>query len=270
MKQQGQIAIITLFSLAVFVVIGGSIVTQIVFEQKKAVLEEKSRQAYYAAESGIENALQGIINNTEINENFDIGEAAVIVDAVPEGASESYVVPTQLYPGESFYLNLNDYLGESLTICWDKNSTGIVATYFYRNGTGVMESNTYAANSLLVNNFIEITNADLATTIDNGCGLSGTVNAYDLILPIGDPAYLLVWVAYQDSVQLGFAAEAGQQLPAQNTIITSTAKVSENNDSLTRELKYSVSQVGADAINYPPVWLTVPVYAEGGVTYATE
>lgn len=270
MKQQGQIAIITLFSLAVFVVIGGSIVTQIVFEQKKAVLEEKSRQAYYAAESGIENALQGIINNTEINENFDIGEAAVIVDAVPEGASESYVVPTQLYPGESFYLNLNDYLGESLTICWDKNSTGIVATYFYRNGTGVMESNTYAANSLLVNNLIEITNADSATTIDNGCGLSGTVNAYDLILPTGDPAYLLVWVAYQDSVQLGFAAGAGQQLPAQNTIITSTAKVSENNDSLTRELKYSVSQVGADAINYPPVWLTVPVYAEGGVTYATE
>lgn len=268
MKQQGQIAIITLFSLAVFVVIGGSIVTQIVFEQKKAVLEEKSRQAYYAAESGIESALQSIINNQEVSSNpLDIGDAAVQIQAVSEGASENYVVPTQLYPGESFYLNLSGYATDEVRVCWDKAATGIVATYFYRNGTGVMETNTYAFNSLGSSN---ITNAIDSTTTNDGCGLSGSVYSSDLSLPAGTPAYLLVWVAYQDNVQLAFQALNGETFAPQNTIITSTAKVSENEDTLTRELTYSVSQVGAETLNYPPAWLTVPVYAEGSVTYARE
>ncbi len=184
-----------------------------------------------------------------------------------EGTSQNYLVPTLLYAGESFYLNLNNYATNELKVCWDQAATGIVATYFYRNGTGIMQSNTYAINSLGSSN---ITNAVDSTTSLDGCGLSGQVYSTNLNLPTGTPAYLLVWVAYQDNVQLAFEALNGQTFPSQNTIITSTAKVRQDNDTVTRELKYSVSQVGTEVLNYPPAWLTVPVYAEGGVTYATE
>lgn len=265
MRNQGQIAIITLFSLAVFVVISGSIVTQIVFEQKKAVLEEKSRQAYYAAESGIENALQEIIESGEVGTStLQVGDAGVDIVTESGGGGTTFEVPNQLYPGDSYYLNLSGYTSNQLRICWDKSETGIVASYFYNNASNFLRTNTYAINSQGSNN---ISGATGSLTAVNGCNLEGTVYYTDLSLPVGTPAYLLVWVAYQDGVQVAFEALGGSTFIAQNTIITSTAEVTENQETVARELKYSVSRTSSGSLTYPPAWLTVPIFAEGGISY---
>ena len=57
-KNKGQLIIITLLLMATFALIGASVATQMVFEQRKAALEDKTQKAYYAAESGIEKAIQ--------------------------------------------------------------------------------------------------------------------------------------------------------------------------------------------------------------------
>ena len=267
MKNRGQIAIITLFSLVVFVVIGGSIVTQIVFEQRKAVLEEKSRQAYYAAESGIENALQQIMNDESINQSIKVGNAEVTISTELTQGSFTVEAPSLLSSGRHFYLNLDGYLGQELKICWDEPDTGIVATYFYEEAT-LLKSNTYAFNSGATGS--PITNAENSISDSNLCGLEEQVYYVDLTsLPI-TPKYLLIWVAYQDNVKVAFQAQNNYTFPEQYTSVSSIAQVSENSDQVTRIVEYSVSKVGNTSLTYPPAWLTVPVFAVGGVTYADK
>jgi hypothetical protein len=269
-KQKGQIAIISLFSIAVLTIIGGSIVTQVVFEQKKAVLEEKNRQAYYAAESGIENALQEIINSGDISTTtLTVGQAQVGIESASIGGGSSYLVPTKLYSGESSYLNLQGYnSGDAVRVCWDKAGTGIIVTYFYLDGSGVLRSNHYALNSL---GSVNITGGVASSRTTSGmCGIAGTVYYADLGLPTGTPAYMLTWIAYQDEVQLAFGALGTSNFIDQSKIITSTAEISEVEGGVTRELKYSVSRTASGSFIYPPSWLTVPLYAESGITYANE
>jgi len=45
-KNSGQIVVVSLFTLGIFMVIGASVATQLVFEQKKAKLVEQTKEAY--------------------------------------------------------------------------------------------------------------------------------------------------------------------------------------------------------------------------------
>ena len=266
-KQQGQIAIITLFSLAVFVLVGGSVITQIIFEQKKAVLEEKSRQAYFAAESGIENALQQIATNDEIIPSFNVGEASVSVNVADAVGGPIYKVPTTFYKGDSFFLNLEGYDSPTdlLQVCWDKLDTGIIVNYFYTGIDAPYSTNTYAYNSLGSSNIVGGVNS---TTGTNSCGLTGTVYYQNMIFPDGEPDYLIVWVAYGNDVHVAFSARNGGTIPAQGKIITSTALVQENKNKVERGLQYFVSQnADGSALKYPPSFLTMPLFSVGGVNY---
>ncbi len=275
-KQYGQIAIITLFSLAVFVVIGGSIVTQIIFEQKKAVLEEKSRQAYYAAESGIEKALQELINTGKLEAaQISVGKADVSIEVNTSNGGHYFSVPVSLSSGESYFLNLQNYDSNRLRVCWDKSETGLIFSYFFRDGANVLHSESYAVNSQgSSNQYLANTPSSLRSS-DGVCNLQGNVYYSDLNLPSGEPAYLLAWIIYQDGVQVAFEALDGADIIDQYTVITSTGKVAEgvgsNNDgNVIREVKYAISISGGNTFVYPPAWLTVPVYAEGGVTYRSN
>ncbi len=265
-QQKGQIAIITLFSLAVFVVVGGSVVTQIIFEQKKAVLEQKSRQAYFAAESGIESALQSILTQEDVygGSSLEVGEANVEVTASTYDSGQTFIPPSAQSSGQGYFLNLRSYPGNRLRVCWDKADTGVVASYFYTNASARLRSNSYAFNSAGSTN---ITNGLQSSSASGACGMTGTVYYYDFTLPAGTPSYFLAWTTYQDMVQFGFAGLDGHYLPAQGTIITSTAQVAENEQLVTREIKYFVSRVSGTDLLYPPVWLTTPIYSVGGVTY---
>lgn len=264
-KLSGQIAIITLFSLAVFVVVGGSVITQIIFEQKKAVLEEKSRQAYFAAESGIENALQQIATNDQIIPSFDVGEANVEVSVSNVEGGNTFVLPTKFFPGDSFFLNLEGYTSpfNPLRVCWDKPDTGIIISYFYTQN-GAMRTNTYAYNSSGSNN---IANADQAYVGTNSCGLSGAINYANFGTP-DTPQYLIVWVAYGSQVQVSFQIRGLQPIPSQGKLITSTADVVQDKNKVERQVKYFVSQMGDNSnLKYPPSFLTMPLFTVGSVNY---
>jgi len=266
-RNRGQIAIITLFALSVFVIIGGSVITQVIFEQRKAVIEQKSKEAYYAAESGIENALESIIAGEEVTITpLTIGTAEVELGASSLGSSTSFTVPTQMFPGEQFYLNLNDYANSGVRLCWDQPEASLIIMYFYTSGASYL-SNTYAFNSQGSANLVGGVASETPTS--GVCGLSGSNYYSDLTLPAGTPDFLAVWVAYAESMQVAFASDDGSSLlPAQGTTITSTASVTEGENQVNRQVKYFVSSVsGGAAINYPPNFLLVPLYAVGGVTY---
>lgn len=268
-RQVGQIAIITLFSLAIFVVVGGSIVTQIIFEQRKAVLEQKSKEAYYAAESGIENALQEILAGGSVTETLKIGNADVGVSAQETTENTTYLVPTLLFPGQSYYLNLEGYTAsDQLRVCWDKAGASLLTMLFYDTAVGNPSSYTQALNSLGSTNIVG--GASSGTTA-GGCGLAGTVYFYDLNFPAGTYSHLVVWAAYQDAIQVAFEALGAETIPSQGTVVVSTAAIEENSsDNIVREVKYFVSQVSGNNLVYPPYYLLAPVYAVGGVNFSTQ
>jgi len=265
-KKSGQIAIITLFALSVFVIIGSSVITQVIFEQRKATLEQKSKEAYFAAESGIENALESILSDgTLSSDELTIGDASVSLSQTPSGSALNFIVPTEMFPGEHFYLNLNGYTPGSVRLCWDRPGASLIATYFYTSGGNYL-SNTYAINSNGSSNLVGGTASQVLTA--GVCGLSGNNYYQNITLPAGTADFLVVWVAYADALQLAFASGDGiNPLPAQGTTITSTAQVSEGENNVNRQVKYFVSSVSGSNISYPPNFLLVPVYAVGGVTY---
>jgi len=265
-QKSGQIAIITLFALSVFVIIGSSVITQVIFEQRKATLEQKSKEAYFAAESGIENALESILTDGSLsNDDLIIGDASVSLSQTPSGSAVNFVVPTEMYPGEHFYLNLNGYTRTAVRLCWDQPGASLIATYFYTSGGNYL-SNTYALNSNGSSNLVGGTASVVPTA--GVCGLSGNNYHQVITFPAGTPDFLAVWIAYADSVQLAFASDDGTTvLPAQGTTITSTALVSEGDNDVNRQVKYFVSSVSGSNISYPPHFFLVPVYAVGGVTY---
>ena len=264
-KLKGQIAIISLFAVSIFVVIGTSIITQIVFEQRKASLEQKSRQAYFAAESGIEQALQDIIQSGQSSLDFSetIGNATVDVSSAPSNSSSTYKVPSPLFSGQTFPLNLRGYsVASQLRVCWNKPDSALIMNYVYTNA-GVARNNTFAVNAF---GSTKIHGAPAASSGTDSCGITGTgINYHNLTL-IGTPQYLVVWAAYADDVQVAFQGMS-DDVPAQGTVITSTANVAEDNDTVSREVKYYVSSVGTTDYVYPPDFLQVPVYAVGGVSY---
>jgi len=265
-NKSGQIAIITLFAISVFVIIGGSVITQVIFEQRKATLEQKSKEAYFAAESGIENALESILNDGSLSsEDLTIGEASVSLSQNSVGLGPNFTVPTELFPGEHFFLNLDSYSQTGLRVCWDQPEASLILMYFYTSG-GSFLSNTYALNSQGSANLVGGVSSEAPTA--NVCGMSGNSYYRDITLPAGTPDFLAVWVAYAEGVQVGFASDNGiANLPAQGTTITSTAEVTEGEDTVNRQVKYFVSRVSGENINYPPSFLLLPLYAVGGVTY---
>lgn len=267
-NQKGQVAIITLFAISVFVVIGSSIITQVIFEQRKATLEQKSKEAYFAAESGIENALESILSGQSLNASIEVGDAQVALSQVVEGSAPNFQVPTPMFAGEHFYLNLEGYTGSALRVCWNAPAASVIAAYFYTNTvSGNYLSEYYAFNSNGSSNLTGGTASQPATA--NVCGMSGNNYYTDITLPASDtPDYLVIWAAYADSLNVGFAALApATNLPAQGTTITSSAQVVEGEQTVNRQVKYFVSRVAGSNVSYPPNFLLAPVYAVGGVTY---
>jgi len=268
MNNRGQIAIIALFALSIFAVVGGSVIHQIIFEQRKAALEEKSKQAYYAADSGIEKALLEIIDNN--NDNYQgeyaVGSAEVNVSTSAQAGGSNYVLPFELYAGQNIFLNLKEYSSSTnkLRVCWNKMRGSLITMYFYRSSGNVRVS-TNVINATSPN--VSGTGVLVAAKGINECGVDGDVYYSDLVLPAGEPDYLVVWPAYEGGVRLAFGGQGGGVMPSQGTIISSSGVVKEGNDNVKREVNYFVSKVDNNELNYPPNYLLVPIYAVGGVSY---
>jgi len=272
-KQQGQIVIISLLILAAFSMIGISVATQVVFEQKKASLEQKTKEAYYAAESGIENALQNVLNGATPTPQFNVGRATVNVTTSVQSGAQTFSVPTVLNSGEMFILNLQGYTQNELVICWDNTATSIMGTLFYTNNTLRTTRASYAMNSES-GQTPGFEGADvLIASSGNGCTTAETPTSryYTITLPTVSPTltynYLAVWPVYQNAVKMAFKGANGSNLPAQGTVINSQAEVVEGGNKVIRQVKYFVSTVGATNYKYPPSYLLSPVYSVGGVSF---
>lgn len=264
-KKQGQIVIITLLLLGTFAAIAASVITQVVFEQKKAVLEEKTQKAYYAAESGIENALKQI-QTSGTNElsttNLVIGsgnkEANVALSQTTEGNSATFVIPTVLNSGEAFTVNLTGYTGTSLKVCWDKAGISVHSTLLYTTG-GTPKTTFFSVNST-AGQSPKIGSATTATAAA-GCGLGEGYNTTFTLPGSSTFLYMTFWPVYQERAQIAFEG-IGANLPKQGVTITSQAQVKELNSQVTRSVRYFQS-----LSNYLPNYLFSGLYAGGGVTY---
>ncbi len=258
-RQSGQIVIITLLMLATFTVIGASVVTQMVFEQRKAALEEKTQKSYYAAESGIEEALKRIQQGQSAATEFALGGANVKVDSETAGGGAAFNIGLSLNSGEVFYLDLTGYTGSSLRVCWDKADTSVLITLFYVSAAA-KKKYTYAVNTTAAQN-PKIQGADTAVA-GASCGMTGGYY-YDLGLPTATSYdYLVVRPLYQDVVRIAFNAAGGAILPDQGETISSQGSVADLESQVVRRVR--LFQSGR---KYAPFYLIQPFYGSGGVSY---
>lgn len=258
-KRSGQIVIITLLMLATFTVIGASVVTQMVFEQRKAVLEEKTQQSYYAAESGIEEALKRIQQGQSATTEFALGGANVKVDSTTAGGGEAFNIGLILNSGEVFYLDLTDYTGSSLRVCWDKADVSALLTLFYVSGTAT-KIYTYTVNTSASQN--PKIQGGATAVAGASCGMSGGYY-YDLGLPAATSYnYLVVRPLYQDAVKVAFNAATGAILPNQGETISSQGSVADFDSQVVRRVR--LFQSGR---KYTPFYFLQPFYGAGGVSY---
>jgi type II secretory pathway pseudopilin PulG len=267
--QAGQVVLIALILLGSLGLIGVSIATQTVLEQRKAVLEEKTQKAYYAAESGIEQALKQIKDDSSFSGEIplsDIGGADASVQVNEAASGQNFNIGVQLNSGEPFYFNLQGYsAANNLTFCWDKAGTSFIATLHYTEAT-TRKTYYYLFNTTAGQSpRISAGTGNPATTVSAGangsaCGFSGY--QYTLTFPAGvTNDYLVIWPLYQNQVRIGFNG-GSSSLPQQGKIITSTGTIEELDGTITRRLKFFQS-----IRDYPSSFLQMPFYVRGGITF---
>lgn len=263
--------IITLLILGVFSVIGASVVTQVIYEQKKATLEQKSKEAYYAAESGIEDALKKILEGDNPDGSINVGRANVDVSTNIQSGQTHFTLPVKLNSGEGFIFNLNGYNQNQVRLCWDKPNTSFVAAHYYTDNGVRKLYRAYVINSSASQNprFINGTSG-----VSSGCANGeittnySTTLALPTIIPTVNHNYLVLFPAYQNEVGVVFNSINNATFPAQGTKITSQAQVQELDNQIVRELNYFISVTSAGSNAYAPLYFMQPVYVLGGITYA--
>ena len=259
----GQIAIIALLMVAIFGVIGTSIVTQVVYEQRRATIEQKTEQAYYAAEAGIEQAIELIRSSQAFPlDSVDINGASVRLEAEEVGGGASFSPETQLNAGEHFFVNLLAYEGDAVNVCWSSSNSpaALQVMYYYTLADGTGARDQYFINPDSENSrFQSLTSGVIrfsTPTSPNPCtGAAGSFyTSEDIVLDNAisggakTPNFLLMWVWYGGPIALSFQGDL--TLPIQGNTVTATASLSEQGTDVTRRISYYVSER-----TYPPAWL---------------
>ncbi|MFA6005769.1 MAG: hypothetical protein WC775_04775 [Patescibacteria group bacterium] len=262
-KNSGQLIIITLLLLATFALVGASVTTQMVFEQKKATLEDKTQKAYFAAESGIEKAIQSLESGAGIPGTTTVGTATVNVSSSSAGGGQTFSLPgVTLNPGQPLYVDLTGYTGTTITVCWGTSTSSIQSTLLY---TNTISETTYLAHYAFNSTGGQNPQINGGTTASYGsaCGLS---NMYfsTITLPVGTYLYsymtiVPLYAATGISIQ---SSGAGANFPVQGSYITSTASVQELDTQVVRRIKYFYSTA-----HYPPYYLMYSFFGAGGVSY---
>ena len=231
-KRSGQLIIITLLLLATFALVGASVTTQMVFEQKKAALEEKTQKAYYAAESGIEKAIQSLNRDEDISTNkVNITlDTSYQLGSTQAGGGQTFSLPGMTSnPGQPLYLDLTGYTGDALTVCWDTDLSSIQATLMYVDGSSVAHLAHFAANATVSQNPQINGSGVISATPGSNCGMAGIYYAtLTFNLPLGAVPNFITIIPLFASTRLG--------------IQTSTA-------------------------HFPPYYLLYSFFGAGGVTY---
>ena len=263
-KQKGQVVIIAALLMSIFAIIGASVATQMVYEQRRAKIEEKSQKAYYAAESAMEDALKLLKNGSYTNKQYSLDGVVVNTTSSLVGNSLIFDLAAQnvtISSGESVMVDLVGYTGTSVTICWNSASASIFAHIYYTTTGGEYAMFPFSVNAS-ASQSPKIENAYTAS-IGNSCGKTGWYNTTFTLAAISDiatPDFLALFMLYDDGVSV--ALEGDQNLPAQGKIISSTATIPELNNTVTRQLKYYITNR-----TYPLNPMLFTVLNGGGVSF---
>ena len=148
MRQKGQIMLIMLLVSAIVMVIGMTISKRTITGIKIDSDTEKQKQAFNAAESGLNYFIQ-----TE-NTSYTSGkiQARIIPASLSTGAGE-----TLAFSGAEAEMDLNGYGGSKIKICL-KNKSAAEADYFYSDGSQI-KIKRYDQNNF-IDGCLELTTTD--------------------------------------------------------------------------------------------------------------
>lgn len=230
--QTGQVALIILTVMAIALTLGLSLSQRVITDLEITQEEEKSAQAFSAAEGGVEEALRILDQGGDVDSELDtvqiakdLGVDSVDIETTAVGGQTEFTYPLPVSPGDSAFIWLRDhdengnllldqgYGGGSINICW-QNQAAVEIIYFYDSGGYNISRFAYNSNSTssIANGFSDPTGTECA-----GLDTSASIN-----LGGYTPLFLVVRPFYSET-EIGFSGS--EAFPVQGNEITSTGEV---------------------------------------------
>ncbi len=246
---EGQIALIVLTVMAIALTLGLSLSQRVITDLEITQEEEKSAQAFSAAEGGVEEALRILDQGATVPEGYGstiaggLGVDNLNIQTQVVGASTEFIYPVSISPGDTVLVWLRDhdengevdlnsgYDENSIDVCWEVNAA-VEVIYFYRDVND--EISRFAFDPELSrrggadgNNFSDIGGS--CAGLDTGA----TIN--DLTTGGKTPLFLVVRPFYEET-RIGISG--GAEIPIQGHEITSTGEIDKSNEEvISRRLK---------------------------------
>lgn len=247
---RGQMLVIALLIASVMAVIGASVATQVVNEQRRIRIEERTERAFYAAEAGLEKAIEALNNNPaglDGGKTVQVGEGSnevsVVIAKVDDTPSTVYEYPAIFTPGMNGFFNFDDN-GTPFTnptrLCWDGTNSAIQVQFYYDPTDPKMQTILRQSGMVLVG-------------VDTDDGTTGILGyPYCMTIPTNtaaNPDFLVFWVWGENT---NVVITSDTNLPAQGKTITAIARITDpdNGSTITRRVKrYSTNR------RYPPAYM---------------
>jgi len=244
-NDQGQIALIILTVMAIALTLGLSLSQRVIEDLEITEEEEKSAQAFSAAEGGIEEALRILDKGETVPENYgsvvanNLGIGASIeIQTSTLGGNTEFNYPSMINPGNAVVIWLREhqetgeldmtgdsgtwYQGNEISVCWQASGSeqaAVEVLYFYQDTGGGYDLSRFTfdpdAGRRSSNNFSGVD--------PSGCGgldTSGTVSLDGA--DVSEPLFLVLRPFYQ-MVEIG--VEGTEAVPGQGYEVVSTAQI---------------------------------------------
>lgn len=267
-NNKGQIALIVLTVMAMVLTLGLTLSERVITDLEVSQEEEKSAQAFSAAESGVEEALRildqgGSVDDLDTTQiASDLGVSEVSVQSSSVGGSTEFVYPLLVDPGNSIVIWLrehdadgnidlaNGYAGASIDVCWQAGAAIEVISFYEQSGS--YDISRFAFDS--DNGRTGENNFDYA----DGGGCSGLAVS-DTINLTGTPLFLVIKPFYQGT-EIGVDGSS-IPLPVQGYEVVSTGEVERSEEEvISRRVKVYQSW------NSPSEYFYHSVFSNTGVT----
>lgn len=272
-NNKGQIALIILVIMAIGLTLGLSLSQRVITDLEITQEEEKSAQAFSAAEGGVEEALRILDQGGTVPEGYgsliagDLGVDSLEIESTALGGTTEFLYPETLEAGWSIIIWLRDhdengemdlnsgYEGGSIEICWDQG-TAIEIIYFYDKGANNYDISHYAYDSdsgrTSTNQFNESTGGGCA-----GLDASETVNLENT--PPNIPLFMVVRPFYGET-RIGADGDTNI-IPEQGYEVVSSAEITRSEtEKISRRIKVFRGW------EIPPEFFYHSVFANTGVT----
>lgn len=238
----GQMLVIALLIASVMGIIGASVATQVVNEQRRIRIEERTQRAFTAAESGLERAIEELSNNPAAYASatpFTIDGVSVVLTRRNIDTTGGYFLyPLKFNSGDSaFFSFISDgpspsYYNQQSKLCVSSNNTAVVGHVFHKVGT-TTQMNTFVAQRGTVFDGAGVTAGETSVSAIANCP-SGTTWSTPLPTQGQNSDFMVFWVYKKNTTEeTSVAVHGNGTLPAQGKIVTATASVKGDNGNTT-------------------------------------